>query len=352
MKTVIIFCLLALSIGSCNEFTKGNKGGALATGKPGEILVVCTDELWNSSELDSLIYALASEEEPYYPIEYKFTFHHKNVLGFNHLHKKVRNILIIEEQKNAQFSPAKMSVIQNKWVKGQTVVEIQFKDKKDLLHLVKYDAGRITKEFEIAEIQRNVHAFTNARMIPLQKRIHSKYGFKCAFPSGSKVLSEKDNFIRIDIPDRSREMKLDGGANYETQRANFILSSLLIWEQPYTSKEQLTKEALLAYQDSILKQYAPHEKKGAYLATEYDSLVYPTMRVFEKDSVYSLEIKGQYRINGRDDIFMGGPFISHSFVHPTTHKIVTLFGLIHGPSEKLINYIREYKAIFETVTIE
>src|SRR5690606_7956415 len=121
----------------------------------------------------------------------------------------------------------------------------------------------------------------------------------------------------------------------ETQRANFILSSVLIWQQNYTSKSQLTKESLLAFQDSILKQYAPHQKEGAYMTTEYDSLVYPIATILEINDLYTVEIKGQYRMSGRDDVFMGGPFISHSFVNPTTNKLITVYGMVHGPSESL-----------------
>ena len=352
MRTVLFFLATWILLSSCDDFTKGKKGGALATGKPGEILMVCTDNLWNSSEVDSLIYALAKEEEPYYPIEYAFKFYHKNVIGFNHLHKKVRNIIILEQQHNAQYSPAKIETIKNKWVKGQTVVEITFKSPEDLLNLIKYDAAKITEIFEESELNRNVQSYQMAKMTPLANKLFGKYKFKLAFPGGAQILSEKDDFMRIDIQDRSREMKLDGGNNYETQRANFILSSVMIWQQDYTNKAQLSKESLLAIQDSTLKIYAPHHKEGAYMATEYDSLVYPMAKVFEFNDLYTVEIKGQYRMNGRDDVFMGGPFVSYSFVNPNTNKLVTIYSIVHGPSESLINYIREHKSIFRTLSLE
>jgi len=351
MRTFIFLLIGVLAFTtSCDDFTKGKKGGDLATGKPGEILMVCTDKLWDSPEIDSLIYALAKEEEPYYPMEYAFRFYHKNAGGFNHLHKKVRNIIIVQQQNNAQFSPAKIDILKDKWVKGQVVVEITYKDLEDLIAVIKYDAPKITAEFEEREITRNVESYRSAKMKPLGNKIFDKYGFRLSFPTGCEVLSDKDNFMRIEIPDRSREMKLDGGENYQTQRANFIISSLLIWQQDYTDKSQLTKESLLAFQDSTLKTYAPHQKEGAYMATEYDSLVYPIARVFEFNDLYTVEIKGQYRMNGRDDVFMGGPYVSYSFVNPNTNKLVTLFGMVHGPSEPLINYIREHKSLFRTLS--
>lgn len=352
MQKLLFIALIAITIVSCDDFTRGKKSGALATGKPGEILLVCTDDLWNSSEIDSLIYALAEEVEPYYPLEYKFKFYHKNAGGFNHLHKKVRNILIVQQQDNAQYSPAKIEFKQDKWVKGQTVVEISFKELSDLLQVIKYDALKISKRFEEGEIARNIEGYKLAKMKPLGDKVFNKYGMRIDFPAGAQVLSDKNEFMRIDIPDRSREMKLDGGANYETQRANFIQSSLLMWQQDYRSKDQLSKASLLASQDSIFKLYAPHHKEGAYMATEYDSLVYPLADIFEFNGLYTVEMKGQYRMNGRDDVFMGGPFVSFSFVNPNTNKLITLYGMVHGPSEPLINYIREHQSLFRTIQLD
>jgi len=181
--------------------------------------------------------------------------------------------------------------------------------------------------------------------------LQAKYGLTFDFPVGVDVLNDVDDFMRFDIPDRSREMPLDGGADVQTSKANFILSSVLIWQQDYTMPEQLTMMNLLDFQDTILKKYAPHEKKGAYLATEYDTLVYPISQTLPINGVDMVEIKGQYRIRGRSDVFMGGPFVSYSFVNPKTNKIVTVFGMVHGPSEPLLTYIREHKALVRTLKI-
>ena len=156
--------------------------------------------------------------------------------------------------------------------------------------------------------------------------------------------------MRIDIPDRSREMPLDGG-NVQTSKANFIMSYVLLWERDFNDPSHFTREVLLQHQDSILKKFAPHEKEGAYLATEYDTIVYPVSKTIEVAGQEMIEIKGQYRIRGRSDVFMGGPFVSYSFVNPNTNKIVTLFGMVHGPSEPLLNYLREHKALIRTLKL-
>jgi hypothetical protein len=352
MNKLLIFGLLLLVFSSCETLTKRARNTDIATGKPGEVLVVCSDALWNSPEMDSLILSLAGEEEPYYPMEYNFRFYQKNIISFTSLYKKVRNIMIIERQQNARFSPAQVKLVKNKWVTDQLVIEITYQNKEDLVNLIQYDADKLFKALEEIELVRNEKAFRASKMGPLRTKLAEKYGFRIDVPSGTEIRSNTGEFMRLDLPERSREMVMDGGPDFQTQKANFILSSILIWQQDYKHKEQLTPAALLRHQDSILKLYAPHERKGAYMGTEYDSLVYPVSRVFEHNGLYTVEIKGQYRMNGRDDVFMGGPFVCYSFVQPTTNKLITLFGLVHGPSETLINYIREHKAIFRTLTVE
>lgn len=351
MAKIFSIAFVIITLASCSEFNKRRNNETWASGKPGHVLVVCTDELWQSTDLDSFFIKIAPAEQPYYPYEYAFKFNQKNVVGFNGNFKSTRNILIIERHDNAQYSPATVNVIHNKWVKGQVVVEVFFQDIADLRKIASADLAVITSAFEEAEMNRLVKHFVSKSNSVLSGILEKKYGFAMDIPSGVDVLNDVDDFLRVDVPDRSREMPLDAGSGVQTSKANFILSSVMFWQQDYKSAEQLNMLALLDFQDTILKKYAPHEKEGAYLATEYDTLVYPVSQKLMINGIEMTEIKGQYRIRGRSDVFMGGPFVSYSFKNPKTNKIVTVFGMVHGPSEPLLTYIREHKALLRTVKI-
>ncbi len=344
------FLFVATILGACTEFNKRRNNDTWATGKPGQVLVVCTDELWLSSDLDTFFIQLAPAEEPYYPFEYAFQFNQKNVVGFNSNFKSTRNILIIERHNNAKYSPAKINIIKDKWVKGQVVVEVFFQKIQDLYTLSSAEIAEITAAFEQAEMSRLINHYESKSNNTIKALIKDKYGVALHIPVGVEVINDIDDFMRLDIPDRSREMPLDGGA-VQTTKANFIMSYVLLWQRDYTKESDFTQAAIIQYQDSVLKKYAPHEKEGAYLATEYDTLVYPIAQNIEIAGQNMIEIKGQYRIRGRSDVFMGGPFVSYSFVNPNTKKIVTLFGMVHGPSEPLLNYIREHKALIRTLKL-
>jgi len=350
MRIVALF-LMTIILSSCSEFNRRKNNETWATGKPGEILVVCTDELWQSVDLDSFFVKLSPAEAPYYPSEYAFRFIQRNVTGFNSNFKKSRNILVIERHNNAKYSPASINIIQNKWVRGQVVVELFFKDLSDLNQLPMQEVIKIYEALEQAELNRYVKHFISKSNFNTKQLVREKYGIELDFPTGIDILNDVDDFIRFDIPDRSREMPLDGGSGIQTSKANFILSSVMIWQQVYVDAEQLSFQNILSYQDSVLKKYAPHEKQGAYLATEYDTLVYPIANKMSIGGIEITEIKGQYRIRGRSDVFMGGPFVSYTFLNPKTNKIITLFGMVHGPSEPLLTYIREHKALIRTLKI-
>jgi hypothetical protein len=351
MVRLISFAFVLVTLASCSEFNKRRNNETWASGKPGQVLVVCTDELWQSTELDSFFIQISPAEAPYYPFEYAFKFNQKNVVGFNSNYKNTRNILIIEKHEGTDYSPAQVNIVKNKWVKGQVVVEVFFNDVSDVKNISLSDLNAITEAFEQAELDRYVKHCASKSNNSVKALLEAKYGLSMDFPTGVNVLNDVDDFMRIDVPDRSREMPLDGGANVQTSKANFILSSVLIWQQDFIGSEQLSMLNLLAFHDTILKKYAPHEKEGAYLATEYDTLVYPISQTLPINGVDMVEIKGQYRIRGRSDVFMGGPFVSYSFVNPKTNKIVTVFGMVHGPSEPLLTYIREHKALLRTLKI-
>lgn len=346
----IIFISSLLLLFSCSEFNKRKNNETWATGKPGQVLVVCTDHLWMSAEMDSLLLRIAPPEPPFFPLEYAFQFSHRNVLGFTSNFKSSRNIMIVEIHDSLKTA-YDIQFKQNKWVKGQTVIQLYIQSQKALNEVNDEITMQIQEAYEKGEIQRYVTHYKSKSNGLVKDIIQQKFGCSIDFPKGVSVLNNVENFLRIDVPDRSREMPLDGGKNYQTSKANFILSSTLFWTQDFENQQQFELRSLLAHQDSMLKRFAPHEKEGAYFTTEYDTVVYPIIQKLNISGVDVYEIKGHYRIGGRSDVFMGGPFVSYSFHVPQRNQIVSLFGMVHGPSERLLTYLREHKSLIHTLSL-
>jgi hypothetical protein len=47
--------------------------------------------------------------------------------------------------------------------------------------------------------------------------------------------------------------------------------------------------------------------------------------------------------------FMGGPFISYTFVDPRNNQILTLMGYVYHPNKKKRNLLRQLEAIIYSV---
>ncbi len=47
--------------------------------------------------------------------------------------------------------------------------------------------------------------------------------------------------------------------------------------------------------------------------------------------------------------FMGGPFVSYTFVDPGNNQIVTIYGYVYHPNKKKRNLLRQVEAILYSV---
>ena len=50
--------------------------------------------------------------------------------------------------------------------------------------------------------------------------------------------------------------------------------------------------------------------------------------------------------------FMGGPFISYTFVDPEHERVITLDGYVYNPNGLKRNFVRQLEAIFNTLKFE
>ena len=58
---------------------------------------------------------------------------------------------------------------------------------------------------------------------------------------------------------------------------------------------------------------------------------------------YAVETRGLWKMQND---FMGGPFLSYTFINRATNKVITLDGYIYHPNEDKMAYIRQLEAIF------
>jgi hypothetical protein len=105
---------------------------------------------------------------------------------------------------------------------------------------------------------------------------------------------------------------------------------------------------MIAVRNNVTMEYVSGPSKGSYMkvADEYFEPVVRQVTDFPVE--YAMEMRGLWDV---ENDFMGGPFISYTFVDEYTNKVFTLDGYVYYPNEEKKNYVRELEAIFHSLRL-
>ena len=65
------------------------------------------------------------------------------------------------------------------------------------------------------------------------------------------------------------------------------------------------------------------------------------------DGAYVREMRGLWTVEGD---FMGGPFVSWTFIDEPRNRLATVFGFVYAPKVDKRNHIRRVESILHTVS--
>ena len=77
------------------------------------------------------------------------------------------------------------------------------------------------------------------------------------------------------------------------------------------------------------------------VAMEYKPPLFDTITDFPGG--YAVETRGLWEV---ENDFMGGPFISYTFIDQENNKVITLDGYVYNPNDVKKNYLRQLEGIF------
>ena len=331
MKTIRllpIFVLLVsiLSLISCDSgISKSTKVRSI--GNTSEVLVV----MQNDQQNDNLIVQeikkyLGKEQYGLMQNEPLFEIAHINVVSFSDMFKKHRNILIINID-----SKAKSTVVESfedKWSSPQRIIRITSPSEDDFVNdFPKYAEGIIT-DYSEAERSRILSVFRPSSKNKVLNEVRKAFNLNIIVPQGFYVAKTEPGFmwIRKEVPDFSQ--------------------GIVIISEPYADKEQFSENSIVARTNRDLKQYIPGESEGTYMAIT-DEFIKPLTKQIENfASEYAIEMRGVWNV---EHDFMGGPFVSYTFVDPNNNQILTIMGYVYHPNKKKRNLLRQLEAIIYSV---
>jgi len=290
-----------------------------STGKYGELIVVMDKRYWNG-ELGLAVrktlgfeHLALPQPEPYFNL---VNIPHSVFKG---LFKTHRNILILSVGSEQEKL---LKNIKNKWASSQLVVNISGPDANVVIELLNSNKSNISNGFLVRERNRLRGKYTRIEDKSVSTIIKEHFNINFSVPKGYSIASKDEDFIwiRKETPD--------------------ISQGILIYKTLYTSDSTFTRSSIIADRDSITKKYIPGPLEDSYMTTVHD---YPAhITTIDFMGIYAIETRGLWKVEGD---FMGGPFLSYTFLSPNKKEVISLEGYVYAPKYKKRNYLREIEAI-------
>jgi hypothetical protein len=323
----LLTVLSALLIISCDTEVKPDR----STGRTNEILVVTnTKDMWEG-EVGALVRKFF--EQPLYGLpqpEPMFQLFNIADEAFNKVFKAQHNILIIDIRPG--FEKALVETRSNYWSRPQRVIKITAPDTAAFRRTFNEHSTAFLEAYNKLEIERTNEQFKMARSVKLANIVKNKFGFGMQLPGGFVIGAEDNNFLWL--RQNMQKVKQD------------VELGILIHEQPYIDTTVFAAGNILALRDSLTSTFIQGPSPGSYMVVSR-GFVPPAFR-WKDDYVtgFAVETRGLWMV--KND-FMGGPFISYTFVDPKLERVITVDGYVYNPGDLKRNFIRQMEAIFHTI---
>jgi hypothetical protein len=334
MKTksflLALTALLVIGLSSCKNGDQISLPPS--SGKPGEILIIMADDLYKGVSGDTLR-ALLLQEEPALPqsgmdgAEAMFNVIHLTPVALNNTIRPARNLMIVDV--GSQFTVPEIKVFKDYWADGQLLMRINAPDAEQLFLHISQNGQSIVSMLREGEVDRQSAYSRKFKNHDLSGKILEKHEIDISFPIGFDMLVDTGNFVwaQLDPSDYTQ--------------------GVLIWSYPYTSEMQLELPELQRFTDQYLMPRVPGPsapKKVSYMRMVPDIDV--ITRTFTLNGNFVREVRGLWEVKVD---FMGGPFISWTFVDEKRNRIVTAFGFVYAPKGDKRNHIRKVEGILKTI---
>ena len=318
MKKIFVIITLLLLLSACKN---GPQLMPSVVGKAGEVLVVAdkiyTDGAYGDAirELLAKDYFALPQAEPTFDL---ITVHWAAYSRFFEPHRNQIKLFI-----SSEYQEAKLSVQYNVAAAPQIVINVTAADDESAAELVRAKIDLIVELLEQAERNRTLD---NAGKYPeanTYQEVANLFGGSLTFPTGYRVTGIKtDNFV------------------YVINNIKKAMCGILVFSYPYTGSENINLEQMIKLQNEILKANMPSSAEGSYM--KINTELVPSLRFLRRDDFRFTEMRGLWDVeNG----FMGGPFVSHSFLDKEEKNVIVAMAFVYAPNQDKRNYIRQAEAL-------
>lgn len=312
---------LVLLLTSCDQNNTPTQPRSI--GNTSEILVVLDNEQqWENLIGKTIRSYFGKEQYGLNQPEPIFKLAHLSSPSFSDLFKKHRNILIVQiDPKNEK---SKVESFENLWAKPQQIINIQASSNQAFADALGENVEVIIDKYNKAERDRILSVFRPTSRNKVTDQLVETFHFKMTIPSGFYMAKSKPGFMWI------------------RKEANDYSQGIFVIREDYLDTAQFSTASIVARTNRFLEQMVPGEQDSSFMQID-EKYVPPTAKIV-KDFVtdYAIETRGLWDVKGD---FMGGPFLSYTFLDPNTNQIVSLHGYVYHPNKKKRDLLRQVESI-------
>jgi hypothetical protein len=321
-KYLILIIAIAATFLGCNKSSV--KQINYAHGRPGDIIVIMSNERWNSEPGDSLR-VIFHQDVPGLPMEEMlFDLHQIPREKFVEANRHHKNTIYTEI--NPDIEKSAITVTNNKYAVNQVFVHIKAKNQMEFIQLVEEHGNSMINLFLEADRNRWLSQHAKFKNDKVSDRLTKEYDIKINIPKSYKGDAYRKNFVWIANETRNYTM------------------NILVYTYSITDSTEFNIEYLIEKRNEILKENIPGSNPGSYMTTEtkYD---FPLMNVMMHNGMSTAVVRGLWKVKGD---FMGGPFVSYTKIDEMRGRVVTVEGFAYHPNEETRDQIRELESVLYT----
>ncbi len=318
--------LISFGLSSCSS-EQNNSGKPRSIGSTAEILVVTQNEVqWENQIGQSIKKSFAANMYGLPQAEPIFKLLHIKVDNLSDVFKSERNIFIVNI--NPKAKEAKIVVERDKWASPQLIFKITAPTPTAFIKAFKAKKDYFIKKYLAFERQRILKVFKSSLDDKVMRKIKNNFSFTLNVPSGFYVAKTTPTFMWI------------------RHEANLYSQGIMIISVPYKDTTQFSRDRILMQIQNFQLHFIPGPSSGSYMSLDRKFVIPKEALVTDFPTHYAVEIRGLWRV--KND-FMGGPFISYTFLNENTNQMITLFGYIYYPNHRKRNLLLQVESILYSV---
>ena len=324
MKKLLFILVSAILLTACDGTDGTFKRSAV--GNPYEVLVVCTQEFWESPAGRALEEVLDTDIPGLPQSERSFRISRTEQLG--NLTKPFRNIINIDID-NRMYSRTLCKFSNDIFARDQVIMTIQSPSRDEFEQYMKENANVVIDFFNAVELNRQIENLKQRHNEAAVETVKELFDCELMIPVEMSGEKRGENFVWLS----------------DFNSVNPEILSFVMYSYPYTSVENFSLENYIQKRDSVMKVNMPGGKPGQYIQTEKE---YVTITETSHRDRYLQITRGLWYM---ENDMMGGPFVSHSVVDEINNRVIVVEAFVYAAGQKKGKFIRKLEASLYTLKL-